>query len=264
MKRFLFCWLVGLVLLGLSLSARLTQPEAAAASEVASALRAERQPARTEAAALKRGALLYHSNQYEQAEDRFREAVQPGDPLSQARADYDRGNCLVNRACKEGDHPDTTLLNRAVDLYRSCLNGEKSTVDGGSLFDDARHNLELTKSLLQKDCCPDASSPDPFNPPNEQSATEAKTTTPEPSGDQCPDAEDDDDLCPECQKKLAEMRAAQQGKQGKGEPASAGDAKGDKGSSQQVATKDQTGNSSGSDQPQKSTGCPNKTKSGKS
>src|SRR5205807_812812 len=42
---------------------------------------------------------------------------------------------------------DLSLLDRAAEQYRACLEHQENLPDAGNLFADARHNLELTKLL---------------------------------------------------------------------------------------------------------------------
>src|SRR5262249_35612988 len=68
--------------------------------------------------------------------------------LHAARAAYDRGNCAFSEACRDEGTADPELLQRAAKHYETCLAREGSTTAAGSLFEDARHNLELAKLIL--------------------------------------------------------------------------------------------------------------------
>lgn len=65
-----------------------------------------------------------------------------------AKACYNRGNCLLRRACGSSAEERLTLLRAAIHEYETCLrqNGGRSA----SLESDARHNLALAKQLLEQ------------------------------------------------------------------------------------------------------------------
>lgn len=98
-------------------------------------------------AAYNHAAALYRLRRFEDA-DRTYERSADGDGLRAARAVYDRGNCAFGEACAEDGTADPALLERAAVQYEACLAREGSTPAAGSLFDDARHNLELTRLIL--------------------------------------------------------------------------------------------------------------------
>src|SRR5205807_7734293 len=92
-------------------------------------------------------AAFYQLAHFSDAERRYELAESTGDELRAARAAYDRGNCALRQACQAEDTSDLSLLDRAAEKYRACLEHQENLPDAGSLFADARHNLELTKLL---------------------------------------------------------------------------------------------------------------------
>ncbi len=101
--------------------------------------------------AFNEAAALYRARRYEDADVRFGTAAHKGDSLLAARSAYDRGNCDLSEACAGGKQPNAQLLDQAIEQYRECLNHESEGLDAGTLFDDARHNLELAKLLRHRD-----------------------------------------------------------------------------------------------------------------
>ena len=126
------------------------------------------------------GAALYQLQRYGDADDRYQEAGAKGSALEAARAAYDRGNCALRRACGRDGAPDPKLLGEAIQHYQSCLDRRPAVGDAGTLFDDARHNLEMAKLLTAKQ----EDKPDATKPP------------PDPQTDPQSAARDHEDLCP--------------------------------------------------------------------
>jgi tetratricopeptide (TPR) repeat protein len=95
-------------------------------------------------------AALYRLQRYEEAKERYHCAEETGGDLRAARAAYDSGNCSLREACQKPGAPNTELLLRAAGEYRKCLSLEPATGGAAQLFEDARHNLELTRLLLAR------------------------------------------------------------------------------------------------------------------
>jgi tetratricopeptide (TPR) repeat protein len=212
MKRLLICITFGLALLTWSLTGLFRDPDPAQLANAAYGegdfTRAAKQYERAERAlpdnpelASNKAAALYRLQRFSEAEERYRTAAEKADDLRAARAEYDRGNCTVNLACKAGEHPDPKLLTEAAQHYRTCLD-KQDAVGDDSLFRDARHNLELTKLLQGRD-----TPADPF-----QDLSWKQNRAADPNHNNL------DDLCPECrQKALAAMAAAKKDQQGSGD-----------------------------------------------
>jgi tetratricopeptide (TPR) repeat protein len=163
MKRLLICLLVALALLELGRRLRSPSDEAAAAGAAAygagdyagaearfrQAEQGAPDPAR---AAHNHAAALYQLGRYDDADRDYQRSADGADPRT-ARAAYDRGNCAVSQACR-GDTADRALLEKAVEQYKACLAHEGQSAGAGSLFEDARHNLELAKLLLAEQAGP--------------------------------------------------------------------------------------------------------------
>jgi hypothetical protein len=158
MKRLLIGLVIGLILL--EAGRRLIRPvnEAAAAGSQAykagDYTRAEarfRQAEQTDPdpgrAAHNHAAALYRLGRFNDADKDYDRSAE-GTALRAARAAYDRGDCVFCEACAEEGTADPALLERAVQHYEACLQMEGHTPEAGSLFDDARHNLELAKLIL--------------------------------------------------------------------------------------------------------------------
>jgi hypothetical protein len=128
----------------------------------------------TPAVAHNHAAALYRMPRFEDAAGQYERSGQ-GSGLREARAAYDRGNCLVNQGCPANEPVKPDLLTRAADQYQACLQHEGKVADAGSLFDDARHNLELTKLLLAQYA----------DPPKDRDAT-ASADGARPPEEQCP------------------------------------------------------------------------------
>jgi tetratricopeptide (TPR) repeat protein len=170
MKRILIGLAIGLLLL--EAARRLHRPadEAAAAGVAAyeagdyaraearfrQAVQGATDPA---GAAANHAAALYRLERFGEA-DRAYERAADGDALRTARAAYDRGNCALSEATRAGGTADRGLLERAAEQYEACLGHEGSTPAPGSLFADARHNLELAKLLLADQKGADPSQPE--------------------------------------------------------------------------------------------------------
>jgi hypothetical protein len=81
---------------------------------------------------------------------RFAAAGSPADgdgaELLVARMAYDCGNFLLGRARQAPGSAHT--LRQAAQHFRACLSHEGSVRDAGSLFADARRNLEVAERLL--------------------------------------------------------------------------------------------------------------------
>jgi hypothetical protein len=160
MKRILVGLVLGLLLL--EAGRRLYRPadEAAAAGSAAYQAgdfataearfhEAEREAADKATAAHNRAAAQYKLRRLDDADHSYQRSADD-QALHAARADYDRGNCSFGEACKEEGTADPELLQRAARQYEACLAREGSTPDAGSLYDDARHNLELTRLILSE------------------------------------------------------------------------------------------------------------------
>jgi hypothetical protein len=160
MKRVLVGLVIGLLLL--EVGRRLYHPAEEAAAAGAAAYRAgdyttaearfheaEREAPDKPLAAYNRGAALYRLRRFDDADHSYQRS-EDGEALRDARGDYDRGNCDFSDACKDENAADPELLRRAARQYETCLAREGSVPEPGSLFDDARHNLELTRLILSE------------------------------------------------------------------------------------------------------------------
>ncbi len=160
MKRILIGLVIGLLLL--EAGRRLYRPadEAAAAGIaayqagdfVAAEARfhqAEQEASDKAPAAYNRAAALYRLRRFDDADPSYQRSADD-EALHAARAAYDRGNCAFGEACKDEGAADPEALQRAAQQYETCLAREGSTAPAGSLFDDARHNLELTRLILSE------------------------------------------------------------------------------------------------------------------
>jgi hypothetical protein len=99
-------------------------------------------------------------------------AMGQGD-LETARADYERGNQDLQQSRQPDGSANVERLASADDSFRACLAKESTVKDSGSLFKDARHNLELTKLLLAQAGRPDLAGTDPASPPDAPKQAEA-------------------------------------------------------------------------------------------
>jgi hypothetical protein len=108
---------------------------------------AEQAEPRSAGAAHNHAAALYQLARFDDADHDYQRSAE-GDELHAARADYDRGNCAFREACAEEGTADPALVERAAKHYEDCLVREGNTPPAGTLFDDARHNLELAKLIL--------------------------------------------------------------------------------------------------------------------
>lgn len=153
MKRMLICLIVGLALV--AVGRRLHTPAddliAAAAGaqergDYAAAAEGYRRAAAlagdTPALADNHAAALYRQGRYAEAAERYQAAG--GDARRDAGAAYNRANALFQLGCPEGESLKPPFLLEAAGQYRACLD----RADSPALSDDARHNLELTKLLL--------------------------------------------------------------------------------------------------------------------
>jgi hypothetical protein len=160
MKRILVGLVIGLLLL--EAGRRLYHPADEAAAAGSAAYRAgdfaaaearfheaEREAADKAPAAYNRAAALYRLRRFDDADHSYQRSADD-QALHAARADYDRGNCAFSDACKDEGIADSELLQKAAREYEACLAREGSTSDAGSLFADARHNLELTRLILSE------------------------------------------------------------------------------------------------------------------
>jgi hypothetical protein len=176
MKRILIGLVIGLVLL--EAGRRLVRPSEEAAAAGNAAYRAgdftaaEERFRQAESGASdpalvahNHAAALYQMGRFPDA-DRTYERSADSVTLHAARADYDRGNCAFREACKDEGSADPELLERAAQHYEKCLAQEEKTPAAGSLFDDARHNLELTRLILGEfaEAKKKANGADPANP----------------------------------------------------------------------------------------------------
>jgi hypothetical protein len=71
-----------------------------------------------------------------------------GGELRAARLAYESGNYLLNKACQADPAAARRLLSQAERHYRACLAHEATTPGAGSLFADARRNLEAARQFL--------------------------------------------------------------------------------------------------------------------
>jgi hypothetical protein len=160
MKRILIGLVIGLLLL--EAGRRLYRPADEAAAAGGAAYRAgdfataearfheaEREASDKAPAAYNRAAALYRLRRFDDADHSYQRSSD-SEALHAARADYDRGNCAFAEACKEEGTADPDGLQKAARQYEACLAREDSTTAAGSLFDDARHNLELTRLILSE------------------------------------------------------------------------------------------------------------------
>ncbi len=160
MKRILVGLVIGLLLL--EAGRRLYRPADEAAAAGAAAYRAgdfataearfheaERDSADKAPAAHNRAAALYRLSRFDDADHSYQRSAE-GEALRAARADYDRGNCDFSEACKDENAADPELLRKAAQQYETCLAREGDVADAGSLFADARHNLELARLILSE------------------------------------------------------------------------------------------------------------------
>jgi hypothetical protein len=161
MKRIGILLAAGLIFLALANWIKLSSPDPAAEAQQAyrrgdyrRALEKFRQAARDTSdparAAHNQAATLARLRRYGEAEKYYQCEQEGGGDRRAARTAYDLANCEVQQARRKSadgkDQTDPALLARAVDHYRNCLKQE--TGRGGQLFADARHNLELAKTLL--------------------------------------------------------------------------------------------------------------------
>lgn len=126
------------------------------------------------------GGALYRLEQYKDADQQYCSSAQPGG-LAAARAAYDRGNCLLHEACPAQQPRRTELLAQAIQQYEQCLACERPDPGAGSLFENARHNLELAR-LLQA--------------PDEQYASAHSRANPDPPGNPSEGPHEAEDQCP--------------------------------------------------------------------
>ena len=181
MKRIMLGQLLGLVLLTLGRRLRSGEDEPLVAAgealwrgDCARAVDCYREAARQGVDPVRiahnLGVALYQVQRFQDAEEQFRDSAAAGD-LSAARAAYDCGNCLLHEALPAQQPTSAELLAKAAAQYQACLAQQEGISGAESLFEDARHNLELARLLL------------------------AQTTGREspPNGDQVASAED---LCP--------------------------------------------------------------------
>jgi hypothetical protein len=178
MKRILIGLVIGLVLL--EAGRRLYRPadEAAAAGSAAYQAgdfataeakfrQAERETSNPQQSTYNRAAALYRLRRFEYADGSYQRGADD-EALHAARADYDRGNCAFSEACKDEGMADPDLLEKTVRQYEACLAREGKVADAGSLFDDARHNLELSRLILAE--FKEANKPAPGGEPSESGA----------------------------------------------------------------------------------------------
>jgi hypothetical protein len=225
MKRILIGLLIGLVLL--EVSRRLYQPvnDPATAGSVAykagDYARAEARFGQAEQTDANRGrsahnhaAALYRLRRFNDADHAYDRSA-GGDALRAARAAYDRGDCAFSDACAEEGTADPALLERAVEHYEACLQMEGHTPDAGTLFDDARHNLELAKLILaefaeEDEAAAEQKSSDPQNP------TLARNDAASPASPDQPSAQDGRETRPDGENKAskpADQTHAQDGRE---------------------------------------------------
>jgi Ca-activated chloride channel family protein len=91
--------------------------------------------------ALNKGTALYRMGRVREAELHFRRCLEDAGGVRRASALYDLANCLVSLARSR----DVKMLMEAERLYEACL--DEADIPG-TLADDARHNLELTRLMI--------------------------------------------------------------------------------------------------------------------
>ncbi len=137
----------------------------------------------TPAVAHNHAAALYRQARYGDAEERYEHSG------SDARTAYNRGNCLLGQGCPDGESTKPDFLTRAAEQYRASLGREGQAANAGSLFEDARHNLELAKLLLAQASENEHAPDDPHHDHGEALAqrdpTDPAAGTP-PEEDECP------------------------------------------------------------------------------
>ncbi len=95
-----------------------------------------------------RAAALYELQRDDDAAEDFAAVRQNESGIRSARASYNRGNCLLRRACTASAEERQALLHEAIQEYEACL--RESDGQSSSLDSDARHNLALARQLLQQ------------------------------------------------------------------------------------------------------------------
>ncbi len=184
MKRIVIVVLAGLALVALSnwlmptggdplAQAQQAYQQGDYTSAVQSYQQAAPQCADLAALAANQAAALYRLQRFDLADQRYELAETHGDALRSAQAAYDRGNCALHEACRNGGTPDFAALDRAAEQYRDCLRHESDVPGAEALFADARHNLELTK-LLRNPASPEEKTHEPS--PLDKSHDEAQAT----------------------------------------------------------------------------------------
>ena len=191
MKRMLIGFLIGLALVAAGRRLRTPADDVlAAAAEAArrddharaaeAYRRAEALAAAAPAVFHNHAAALYRQGRYADAEELYARSAE-GSEVRAARAAYNRGNCIVSQGCPDGESSKPDFLTRAIDQYRACLDQEGRCAPGGTLFADARYNLELAKALLNQrneSEAPPASPPAEDKPPSGD-ATSADASQPD-------------------------------------------------------------------------------------
>jgi len=70
--------------------------------------------------------------------------------LHSAQSAFEQATRLLNQARQASPGKERDLLRQAVVQYRVCLAYESATTAPARLFDEARHNLEATRLLLEQ------------------------------------------------------------------------------------------------------------------
>jgi tetratricopeptide (TPR) repeat protein len=99
-------------------------------------------------AVFNRGEVLYKLGRFEGAARDLRVSLGTGSPQRTARSCYDLGNCALRQACRGKSKDAPAQLRDAIACYDACLTRSEATDE--QLRDDARHNRELAKKLLEQ------------------------------------------------------------------------------------------------------------------
>jgi Ca-activated chloride channel family protein len=164
-------------------------------------------------------------------------------------AAFRRGNELLLQAQQAGTKAEPAALLRAMRQYQVCLSCPTSTPNTGTLFADARHNLEMAKLLLMQVSRgdDDAGRPDPDAPPSPTQGLRAieataKGQSPSQAQRQQQRSQGQSEDCSICQtgqirsaKASKKMDGEQGSRPGKGAPLSPGPIPGDRGESPRSA-----------------------------
>lgn len=187
---------------------------------------AVQQSSDTGRAVFNRAAALYELQADADAAADFDQARQDAPADRRARAAYNRGNCLLRLACRAAPEASPHLLRQAIAEYDACL---RLLADRNpSLADDARHNRELARRLLEEAKGDDASAsserPSPESAsqdrPGEDAAARPRPEKPDQAANDSSKKDGQKKTCPvcgneysECDKECSSCKSCQ-GKQG--------------------------------------------------